>query len=198
MMSSVIDEISSRRTVLLLGSCEYELIGFESLLAEYDFIVKRASGLDDNLPLRFDMVVIALSSEPLLRWGRFVSIIEKLYEIFPARLIIFVPEKICNLKLLTRIALVFNGRSQITDLRQSITLFAKNTPRSPTNFKVLSTIQRRELVRLKLIANGKIKNRIKQSKVTYYHRARIIKTIGIDNLHVLFVVGLLLEDTSDL
>lgn len=158
-MNSIIDVSNSRKTVLLFGSCENELIVFESLLVECDFIVEKAKELDGNLRQRFDMVVIALSSEPLLRWGRFVSIIEKLYELLPSRLIIFAPEKICNLNLLIRIALVFNGRCQIADLRQSITLFAKNNPHFSTNFKVLSTIQRRELVRLKLIANGKLKHR---------------------------------------
>ncbi|KAF6590702.1 hypothetical protein G9G39_21465 [Cronobacter sp. EKM101R] len=196
MMDSIIDSTNSRKTVLLVGSCEYELIGFESLLVECDFIVEKAKDLDNNLRQRFDMVVIALSSEPLLKWGRFISVIANYHQAPPAKLIIFTPEKLCNLKLLTPIALVFNGRRKIPDLKSLITSISKNNPCPPIKVKGLSAIQRRELVRLKLIASGYVKQRTTQTKLTYYHRFRIANLLGVDNLHVLFVVGLLLEDIS--
>lgn len=196
MMSSIIDAANSRRTVLLVGTCKYELIGFESLLVECNFIVEKAMELDNNLCQRFDMVVIALSSEPLLKWGRFISVIESYHQVSPTRLIIFAPKKICDLKLLTPIALTFNGREKLPDLKNLITLLSKDNPCRSIKVKGLSAIQRRELVRLKLMASGYVKHRIKQTKLTYYHRSRIAGLLGVDNLHVLFVAGVLFEDMS--
>ncbi|EDV81582.1 conserved hypothetical protein [Escherichia coli E22] len=54
--------------------------------------------------------------------------------------------------------------------------------------------QQKELIRLRLMLKQSFKNRAAETKNTYYHRARILKIIGIDNLHVALVSGLLLDD----
>ncbi|EFN8342434.1 hypothetical protein [Escherichia coli] len=187
-------DATPKKEILLFGSCEYELIGFENILSRFNYKVLRIHEIEDALSHPSSLIVVALSSEPLLQWVRFITTIKILAKEPEKRVIIFTPRKLMHLASLKTIGLVFNGKISVQELQGVIQSLIKSNHIVKYKRMRFSLKQQKELIRLRLMLKQSFKNRAAETKNTYYHRARILKIIGIDNLHVALVSGLLLDD----
>ncbi|ELY4545986.1 hypothetical protein SNN69_004343 [Cronobacter sakazakii] len=183
-----------QKEILLFGSCEYELIGFENILSRCNHNALRIHNIEDVFSHPSSLIVVALSSEPLLQWARFITTIKILAKRPNKRVIIFTPRKLMKLAYLKTIGLVFNGKQSVQELQDLIKSLIQSNLMVHYKRARLSIKQQKELIRLRLMLKQNFKNRSIETKNIYYHRSRMLKIIGVDNLHVAIVSGLLLND----
>ncbi|ECG8516336.1 hypothetical protein DLR11_21150 [Salmonella enterica subsp. salamae] len=178
--------VNGRKRILLIGNCEYELLGLSCLLASMGYAVARP----DMLPYRgHDFVLVALSAEPLAGWGRHLQEIKALYAASPAPMVVLVPARLKEMRLLRGTAQVISGRDSLLRLRDMLRQALKGRA-GPESTGELTDLRKRTLISLctAITRNASLKA---TSRKDYYLRACLVEYAGVENLHVLCTSGLL-------
>ncbi len=175
-----------RKRILLTGSCEYELQGLSLLLAGmgYEAVREEASP-----PGACDFILVALSAEPLAGWGRHLQGIRMLYAANPVPVVVLVPERLKGMRLLRGTAQVISGRAGLESLRSLLRL-AFETPPAPDLSGELTRLRLQTLLSMLRAINSNEPLTVMSHK-DYYPRTRLVEYVGVANLHVLCVSGLL-------
>ncbi|EBA1561085.1 hypothetical protein DNU54_20195 [Salmonella enterica subsp. enterica serovar Ajiobo] len=178
----------NRKRVLLVGNCEFELLGLQHFLTSLgcEVILEEMSA---NGP--YNLVVVALSAGPLAGWGRYLRDIRMLHAGIPAPMIVLVPPQLQAFQLLRGTGLVCNGRDSLSRLRTVLNQ-ALDSGFCLSETRPLSLRRQSALISLRLAVrnNASLKT---ENRKEYYHRARLVEHVGVDNLHVLCVSGLVSE-----
>ncbi|EHD9149688.1 hypothetical protein JOV02_004276 [Salmonella enterica] len=180
------NDMSRRKRILLIGNCEYELLGLSHLLAGMGYAVMRP---EMSLPGVYDLALVALSAEPLAGWGRHLQGIRMLHAANPVPMVILVPSRLKEIRLLRGTAQVISGRDYLPRLRVMLWLAFKGIC-GPENSGELTELRKRTLISLRnaISRNASLKA---VSRKDYYLRARLVEYVGVENLHVLCTSGLL-------
>ncbi|EDM9065134.1 hypothetical protein AHU16_22510 [Salmonella enterica subsp. enterica serovar Give] len=178
-----------RKRILLIGNCEYELLGLSRLLVSMGYAVTRSDVTSGRR--EYDLVLVALSAEPLAGWGRHLQGIRKLYTANPVPVVVLVPSRLKGMRLLRGTAHVISGCYSLSRLRTMLQQVFKgrSTPEPPEE---LTPHQKRALMSLcmAISSNASLKA---TSRKDYYLRSCLAEHVGVENLHVLCVSGLLPE-----
>ncbi|ECG4880235.1 hypothetical protein E0V57_16990, partial [Salmonella enterica subsp. enterica serovar Schwarzengrund] len=109
--------MSRRKRILLTGNCEYELLGLSHLLAGMGYAVVRP---EMSPPGAYDLALVALSAEPLAGWGRHLQDIRMLHAASPVPMVVLVPSRLQEMRLLRGTAQVISGRDSLLRLRDML------------------------------------------------------------------------------
>ena len=99
------------RKILLTGTCWYELTGLWHLLSAQEYDVYRVPLGYSCSRHDWDLVVVALSAEPVAGWGRHLSRIRELRAEMSGEMLVLVPERLEMRKRLARTVLIFTESS---------------------------------------------------------------------------------------
>lgn len=180
--------LHNRKRVLLTGNCKYELTGLHHLLTDIGCEVMY-QGIPGSG--QYDLIVIALSAEPLAGWGKHLQNIRELYAGVHVPMIVLVPPQLQALRLLKGVARIYNGRDILsrleTVLRQSL-----DGGLCPAEMEVLTCRRQRTLMSLHMAVSSNTSLK-PANRREYYHRARLVEYVGVDSLHVLCMSGLVYE-----
>ncbi|EBU7005293.1 TPA: hypothetical protein NPB33_004212 [Salmonella enterica subsp. enterica serovar Kintambo] len=179
---------NGRKRILLTGSCEYELLGLSYLLDGMGYAVVRPEA---SPPGTYDFILVALSAEPLAGWGRHLQGIRMLYAANSVPMAVLVPERLKGMRLLRGMAQVISGRDSLARLHSMLWLAFKTPPESELSGK-LTRLQLRTLSTMRQSINSNESLKV-TSHTDYYSRARLVEYVGVENLHVLCMSGLLSE-----
>lgn len=177
---------NGQKRILLTGSCEYELLGLSYLLDGMGYAVVRP---ETSLPGTYDFILVALSAEPLTGWGRHLQDIRMLYAANSVPVAVLVPERLKGIRLLRGMAQVISGRSGLERLR-SLLWQTFERPPEPDLSGEMTCLRLQTLHSMRRAINSNKPLKVKSHK-EYYPRARLVEYVGVENLHVLCVSGLL-------
>ncbi|HFW4810565.1 TPA: hypothetical protein ACIAFB_005658, partial [Escherichia coli] len=95
--------------ILLFGMCEYELIGLYHVLKAGGYNVVNAT-IDNYQEDVYDLLIVALSSVPVIGWGKYFGLLHTFSCDFRGRIILLVPEKIGSLSIFPGIDKITTGK----------------------------------------------------------------------------------------
>lgn len=187
MWESILKEKNvSKRRIVMTGSCEYEMRGLELMLAGEGF---RTARLQNEEPGERDLLVLALSAEPLLHWGRHLSRLRKLRAVYRCRILVLVPALLHRLRLPGDLIFVCSGRSSHAVLRSAIYL-ALAAPWGKLSVRHVPEVTQHEIrsyLLRRLLCNGNAGSEGRRRD--YYQRSRMVSVSGLPNVHVMMVAG---------
>ncbi|EAP9184582.1 hypothetical protein G3C57_004326 [Salmonella enterica] len=178
--------MSRRKRILLTGNCEYELLGLSHLLAGMGYAVVRP---EMSPPGAYDLALVALSAEPLVGWGRHLQGIRMLHAASPVPMVVLVPSRLQEMRLLRGTAQVISGRDSLLRLRDMLRQALKGRA-GPESSGELTDLRKRTLISLCTAINRNASLKA-ASRKDYYLRACLVEYAGGENLHVLCTSGLL-------
>ncbi|STE53107.1 Uncharacterised protein [Edwardsiella tarda] len=179
-----------RKRILLIGNCEYELLGLSHLLVCMGYAVVRRPNVSLGRK-GYDLTLVALSAELLAGWGRHLQRVRKLYAANPVPMVLLVPSRLKGMTLLRGTAQVINGRYNLSKLRTMLQQAFKGAS-DPEPAGELTCHQKKALMSLRMAINCNASQEVTPHK-DYYLRSRLVEHVGVKNLHVLCVSGLLSE-----
>ncbi|ENE7008082.1 TPA: hypothetical protein JTK43_004291 [Escherichia coli] len=185
----MVNVVSVRQRILLIGSCWYELTGVWNLLSELEHDVYR-------VPLEYscsrdgwDLIIVALSAEPVAGWGRHLSRICELREKMSGEMLVLVPERLDKLKVLRNICPVYSGYMSLSDLERVVRMVLNRKVVRASKFR-LTTGQHRALKRLSERGRDRPLNLKQSERGLYWHYARLAENIGVRDLKMLLMTGI--------
>ncbi|WP_244580790.1 hypothetical protein [Escherichia coli] len=95
--------------VLLTGACWYELTGLLNLLSAQEYDVYRVPLGYSCSRKNWDLIIVAMSAEPVAGWGRYLPQIRELRQEMSGEMLVLVPESLAMLKVLRNICSVYSG-----------------------------------------------------------------------------------------
>ncbi|EFO3788597.1 hypothetical protein ACRG2M_005337, partial [Escherichia coli] len=107
--TDVVKVVSVRQKILLTGTCWYELTGLWHLLSAQGHNVYRVPPGYPCARHGWDLIIVALSAEPVTGWGRHLSWIRELRAEMSGEMLVLVPERLEMLKVLRNICPVYSG-----------------------------------------------------------------------------------------
>ncbi len=136
-----------------------------------------------------DLILVALSAEPLIGWGRHLQGIRMRYAAMPLPMVVLVPERLKGMRLLRGMAQVISGRECLAQLEGKLQLILKGRGCSVNKSdECCCWLQAMRYLRQTSVFETPLKT---SSHGEYYRRARLVKYVGVDHLHVLRLSGLL-------
>ncbi|WP_426347884.1 hypothetical protein [Cronobacter universalis] len=174
--------------LVVWGKCDFETTGIEYLLTAEGYRVGRWSMAP---PSSQDILLVALSAEPLLNWGRNLKTIEAMQKIAPCRgIIILVPTQLRELKAPVPYIRFVDGCKNIECLMSSINkiICEMNNGFQVSCASLFSSRQSRYLIKMKKNITQNRKSLV-NNKNEYYHLSRLVKISGMPNRHVILVAG---------
>ncbi|MBA7901150.1 hypothetical protein HV245_23960, partial [Escherichia marmotae] len=118
--TDVVKVVSVRQKILLTGTCWYELTGLWHLLSAQGHNVYRVPPGYPCVREGWDLIIVALSAEPVTGWGRHLSWIRELRAEMPGEMLVLVPERLEMLKVLRNICPVYSGCMSLTCLERTV------------------------------------------------------------------------------
>ncbi|HBB0122542.1 TPA: hypothetical protein J1531_003638 [Escherichia coli] len=187
--TDVVNVVSVRQKILLTGTCWYELTGLWHLLP--------AQGLDvSHVPLEYscsredlDLIIVALSAEPLAGWGRHLPRIRELRAEMSGEMLVLVPERLEMLKVLRNICPVYSGCMPLSYLERTVRM-ALNRKTARTGKFRLTSGQRQALKRLSERGGDRPLNLKQSERGLYWHYARLAENVGVRDFRMLLMTGL--------
>ena len=179
----------SEGKIFLTGTCGYELTGLCSLLSAQGYDVYPVPPADSGTPDTPDLVIVALSAEPVAGWGRHLPWIRELRARLPGKMLVLVPEKLSTLRALQNICQVHNGCDSLCQLT-AIIRAAVSSPREPVTPFALTPGQRTVLARLSSQGRDKPLNLSPRENWMYWHHARLAENVGVRDFRMLLMTGL--------
>ncbi|ELD0539745.1 hypothetical protein QUR00_004339 [Escherichia coli] len=187
--TDVVNLVSVRQKILLTGTCWYELTGLWHLLSAQGYNVYR-------VPLGYscvredqDLVIVALSAEPVAGWGRHLSRIRELRAEMSGEMLVLVPERLEMLNVLRNICPVYSGCMPLSDL-ESVVHMALNRKAARTAEFRLTSGQRLALKRLSERGRDRPLNLKRSERGLYWHYARLAENVGVRDFRMLLMAGL--------
>lgn len=135
------------RKILLTGTCWYELTGLWHLLSAQGYNVYRVPQGYSSVRKDWDLVIVALSTEPVAGWGRNLPRIRELRAEMSGEMLVLVPERLEMLKVLRNICPVYSGCMPLLYLERTVRM-ALNRKTARTGKFRLTSGQRQALKRL--------------------------------------------------
>ncbi|EGB1029837.1 hypothetical protein H6Y77_003402 [Salmonella enterica subsp. enterica serovar Reading] len=140
-------------------------------------------------PGAYDLALVALSAEPLTGWGRHLQDIRMLHAASPVPMVVLVPSRLQEMRLLRGTAQVISGRDSLLRLRDMLRQ-ALERRAGPESSGELTELRKRTLISLCTAINRNASLKA-ASRKDYYLRACLVEYAGVENLHVLCTSGLL-------
>lgn len=135
----------------------------------------------------WDLVIIALSAEPVSGWGRHLPWIRSLKSHLSGKIVVFVPDRLKNINVLQDVCSVYSGRRK----QQYIIKFINSALRHNTvlSSQLQLTDGQLRVLNLLLEKKDKLSFNSKESGL-YYHQSRLAERIGVRNLRLLLMTGI--------
>ncbi|MBB6965809.1 hypothetical protein HEN96_023500 [Escherichia coli] len=173
-----------RQKILLTGTCWYELTGLWHLLSALGHDVRHVSLEHTCAGEDLDLMIVALSAEPVVGWGRHLHRIRELRATTPGKMLVLVPERLEMLKVLRNICPVYNGSMPLSGLARMIlnrkVIRAGEFRLTPGQRRALKSLYERE-----------INHPPKQcERGLYWHYARLAENVGVRDFRMLLMTGL--------
>ncbi|WP_201483722.1 hypothetical protein [Escherichia coli] len=187
--TDVVNVVNVRQKILLTGTCWYELTGLWHLLSTQGYNVYR-------VPLRYsciredwDLVIVALSAEPIAGWGRHLPRIRELGAEMSGECLVLVPERLEMLNVLRNICPVYSGCLPLSYLERTVRM-ALNRKTARTGKFRLTSGQRQALKRLSERGRDRPLNLKQSERGLYWHYARLAENVGVRDFRMLLMAGL--------
>lgn len=186
--ADVVSVRNRRKKILLTGTCGYELTGLWYLLSVHGYDVycelpEHIRPVDNP-----DLIIVALSAEPVAGWGRHLPRIRELRRRLPGKMLILVPERLKRLRILQDICAVYSGYGSLQKLKAKISAVLAGKLLQGGGVS-LTDGQRRALVRLSDGGNSPLPVKNTQRE-WYYHHARLAENVGVRDFRLLLMTGL--------
>lgn len=185
----VVNIINIRQKILLTGSCWYELAGLWHLLTAQGYDVYRVPLGYSCTRNRWDLIIVALSAEPVAGWGRHLSRIHKLRADMVGEMLVLVPERLEMLKVLQNICPVYSGHMSLPCLEKAVHIVLNEKTVCTGKFRLTSG-QLRALKRLAVGGNLRPLNLKPSERSLYWHYARLAENVGVRDFRMLLMTGL--------
>lgn len=178
-----------RKKILLTGTCWYELSGLYHLLSAQEFDVDHALTGESDVRREPDLIIVALSAEPVAGWGRHLSRVRTLRTNIAGKMLVLVPEKLKKLNMLQNTCQVYSGCGSVTQLSEYISGILTDGERPAGEF-LLTEGQSRALKRLSDRGRDRPLSLKPGERDLYYHYARLASNVGVKNFRMLLMAGL--------
>nr|WP_099588220.1 hypothetical protein [Escherichia albertii] len=187
--TDVANVVSVRQKILLTGTCWYELTGLWHLLLTQGYDVYFVS--PGNFCVRDDpdLVIVALSAEPVAGWGRHLACIRELRKKLSGEMLVLVPERLEALKILQDVCPIYSGRGHLSRLKEIVHMALNRENVSAGKFR-LTLGQRQALKRFSKSRRGHSLNLKQNERILYWHYARLAENVGVRNFRLLLMAGL--------
>ncbi|MFL9165028.1 hypothetical protein AB9E48_00670 [Escherichia coli] len=186
--ADVVSVRNRKQKILLTGTCGYELTGLWSLLSVHGYDVYCALPGQTCPVANPDLIIVALSAEPVAGWGRHLPRIRELRRQLSGEMLVLVPEKLKMLTVLQDICAVYSGCNSLQKLKAKIRAALAGKPLQGGRF-ILTDGQRRALKRLS--GGGDSPLPVKNGeREWYYHHARLAENVGVRDFRLLLMTGL--------
>lgn len=166
------------KNILLIGKCEYELIGLTNVLTELGHYVLRESEASSRY--RPDITVIALSAEPLLGWGKNISFINDILSKTKKRVLIIAPGQYSKLTILRGRCSVLNGELSVEELRRRLSDVVEDNGRMISDYYSFTGFYS---ATIKALTMAETEKKGVSCSTYYYRKKRILKMFGLKNKH---------------
>ncbi|EAS0547740.1 hypothetical protein EX404_23605 [Salmonella enterica] len=184
--TDVVNVKKVRSKILLTGTCWYELTGLWHLLSALGYDVYCELPGDPNQVDNPDLIIVALSAEPVAGWGRWICALRSQAS---GKMLVLVPERLSMLKALQNVCQVYSGCGGLQELRNNIcTVLVGGTVRTD-RFR-LTEGQRWALKHLSEKGRDKPLILKQNEKKLYYHHARLAENVGVRDFRLLLMTGL--------
>ncbi|HFW6978505.1 hypothetical protein [Escherichia coli] len=187
--TDVVNVISVRQKILLTGTCWYELKGLWYLLSAQGYDVYRVPLGYSCARDGWDLVIVALSAEPVAGWGRYLPRIRELGAEMSGEMLVLVPERLEMLKVLRNICPVYSGCMHLSYLERTVRM-ALNRKTARTGKFRLTSGQRLALKRLSERERDRPLNLKQSERGLYWHYARLAENVGVRDFRMLLMIGL--------
>ncbi|HBA9649678.1 TPA: hypothetical protein J1393_004624 [Escherichia coli] len=186
---NVVNIISVRQKILLTGTSWYELTGLWYLLSAQGYDVYRVPLGYSCAPNGWDLIIVALSAEPVAGWGRHLPRIRELRAEMSGEMLVLVPERLEMLKVLRNICPVYSGCIPLSDLERTVRM-ALNRKTARTGKFRLTSGQQQALKRLSKRGRNLPLNLKQSERGLYWHYARLAENVGVRDFRMLLMTGL--------
>ena len=175
------------RKILLTGTCWYELAGLWHQLSAQGYDVYWVPLGDYCIQDCWDLIIVALSAEPVAGWGRHLPWVWELRTQIFGEMVVLVPDRLKKLKMLQGGCSVYSGRESLRWLDGYISTIPRREIVLVGQFR-LTDGQRRVLKRLS--KRERPLNLKREKRELYYHLARLAKNVGVRDFRMLLMTGL--------
>lgn len=187
--TDVVNVVSVRQKILLTGTCWYELTGLWHLLSVQGHDVCHAPLEYSCAREDWDLVIVALSAEPVAGWGRHLSRIRELRAEMSGEMLVLVPERLEMLKVLRNICPVYSGCMPLPYLERTVRMALNRKALRAGKF-CLTSGQRRALKHLSERGRDRPLNLKQSERGLYWHYARLAENVGVRDFRMLLLTGL--------
>ncbi|MEB7078088.1 hypothetical protein [Escherichia coli] len=187
--TAVVKVVSVRQKILLTGTCWYELTGLWHLLSAQGHNVYRVPPGYPCARHGWDLIIVALSAEPVTGWGRHLSWIRELRAEMSGEMLVLVPERLEMLKVLRNVCPVYSGCMPLTCLERTVCMALSRKTACTGKFRLTSG-QRRALERLSEEGRDCPLGLKPEERELYYHYARLAENVGVRDIRLLLMAGL--------
>lgn len=182
-------EGNARKKILLTGTCWFELTGLLYLLSSQEFDIYRVPQGYRCAPDCWDLIIVALSTEPVVGWGRYITWIRELREQMSGKMLVLVPQRLKSLRILHNVCPVFSGEVNLPVLRSYIHTVLNNRKVPSGKFRVTEG-QRQALTRLSTKGRDVPLDLQGSERRLYWHYAHLAKNVGVRDFRMLLMTGL--------
>lgn len=187
--TDVVKVVSVRQKILLTGTCWYELTGLWHLLSAQGYNVYCVPLGYSCVREGWDLVIVALSAEPVAGWGRHLPRIRELRAEISGEMLVMVPERLERLKVLRNICPVYSGYMPLSDLEITVRMVLNRKALHVGKFRLTSG-QRLALKRLSERGRDRPLNLKQSERGLYWHYARLAENVGVRDFRMLLMIGL--------
>ena len=187
--TDVVNVVSVRQKILLTGTCWYELTGLWHLLSAQGYNVYRVPLGYSCARAGWDLIIVALSAEPVAGWGRHLPRIRELRANMSGEMLVLVPERLEMLRVLRNICPVNSGCMPLPYLERVIRM-ALNKKTVRTGEFRLTSGQRQALKHLSESGRDRPLNLKQSERGLYWHYARLAENAGVRDFRMLLMTGL--------
>lgn len=185
----VVNDKNIRQKILLTGTCWYELTGLWYLLSTQGYNVYRVPLGYSCTPNGWDLIIVALSAEPVAGWGRHLVWIRELRAEMSGDMLVMVPERLEMLKVLRNICPVYSGCMHLPCLERTIRMVLNRKIVHAGKFGLTSG-QRLALKRLSERGRTLPLNLRQSERTLYWHYAQLAANVGVRDFRMLLMTGL--------
>ncbi|EHT7272377.1 hypothetical protein MM742_004075 [Salmonella enterica] len=179
-----------KKKILLTGTCQYELLGLWHLLAaQKNTLCCMSSWGGLRITDDWDLIVVTLSAEPVASWGQHLRHICELKKHVSCRILVLVPERLKELKVLRNICAVHSGHEEPGQLSRFITAALDKQDTDRGTFS-LTPGQLAALARLSERGRGMPLNIRQDERWLYFHHAQLAANVGVRDFRLLLLTGL--------
>lgn len=180
----VVKVVSVRQKILLTGACWYELTELWHLLSAQGYNVYRVPLGYSSVRKGWDLVIVALSAEPVAGWGCNLPRIRELRAEISGEMLVLVPERLEMLKMLRNICPVYSGYMPLSYLERTVCM-AQNRKAVRTGKFRLTSGQQLALKRLSERGRDRPLNLKQSERGLYWHYAQCQEHRFVDDATVL-------------